>query len=190
MLSNVRRLWGGTEIDGSIDGGGSASGSDNPNTRSLVSCQPLSGLFEVVEQRGLDPELLIVDTGRTVDYLRDRRNRVPWEDFRLVVEQLAYHYDEDEIVAIGRQLVNTAAQRPFGLIARRFFSIGDFYRAVFSQKSGWGKPMFPCMTSTCIQLATDVFEVTLELHEGFVPSPVFVMITEGNIIGIPEVLGG
>ena len=155
----------------------------------MVSCQPLGGLFETVERRGLDARVLVGDTTRTIGFLSDRRNRVHWHELRAIVEHLSDHYDDDEIVDIGRRLVHTEAQRPFGLIARYFLSVESFYRAVFSANSGWGRPMFPCLDSTFVQLDDDVFEATLTIHDGFEPSHAFDLITKGNIIGMPEVLG-
>ena len=95
----------------------------------------------------------------------------------------------EEIIDIGRCLVHTEAQRPFFFIARRFFAVVDFYRAVFSPDAGWGGPMFPCITPTFTELGDGHYEATLTLDERLPRSRVFALITEGNIIGMPEVLG-
>lgn len=170
-------------------GAGDAFGRSERSEQASVSCRPLSGLFEEVERRGLDASLLIRDDAHSLAFLRNKRNRVHWDEFRTVLDRLADHYEDDEIVDIGRHLVHTEAQRPFGFIAKRFFSVGDFYRAVFSTKSGWGQPMFPCMESTFAQLDDGVFEASLTMRPGFTPSRPFLLVTEGNIIGMPEVLG-
>lgn len=157
--------------------------------RALVSCKPLSAVFDAVAREGRDTETLLVGVEAPRERLLDRRQRVHWDDFRRVIDNATRPWGDAEIVEFGRGLVHTRAQRVFGLIAKHLFSVSDFYRAVLSPRTGYGPAMFPCIDSTFVDLGEGRFEATLVLGEGFEPCPAFFRITQGNLVGLPEALG-
>jgi PAS domain S-box-containing protein len=100
-----------------------------------VSARAILPIWEAVRRRGLDPALLAEGTGATIGTLTDPRERVSFATFHRVMANLGAMVDDDEIVAIGREVLDSPFLRALMLPGRYLFGGADVYRWFFGIRS-------------------------------------------------------
>jgi PAS domain S-box-containing protein len=100
-----------------------------------IGARAILPLWEAVRRRGLDPARLADGSGATIGQLTDPRERVSWATFHRVMQNLGAMVDDDELVAIGREILDSPFLRALLLPGRYMFGVADVYRWFFGPNS-------------------------------------------------------
>jgi PAS domain S-box-containing protein len=100
-----------------------------------VSARAILPLWEAVRRRGLDPTRLAEGCGATIGQLTDPRERISYAAFHRVLANLGTMLDDDELVAVGRETLESPFLRALILPGRYMFGVADVYRWFFGPNS-------------------------------------------------------
>jgi PAS domain S-box-containing protein len=100
-----------------------------------VGTRAVLPIWEAVRRRGLEPARLADGAGATIGILTDPRARVPYATFHRVMTNLGTMFDDDEIVAIGHEVLESPFLRALMLPGRYLFGGADVYRWFFGSRS-------------------------------------------------------
>lgn len=154
-----------------------------------VSCQILEVFFRALPKKGLPPESLLVGTAVPLHHLRNRRERIDWEDFRQIMSNARQIWSEEELVLLGGAVFNAPAMRAISVIARLLFDALGFYTWVFTKQQGAGDQQFTCVDSTLTPLSPRRLRLDLKLKPGYRGCPEFFLVSKGTFSNMPRVLG-
>lgn len=154
-----------------------------------VSCKVLDIWFRHIAKKKLDPHVLVEGTGCTVELLRDKNERIEWEEFVRVMRNVGRIWSSDELVEIGATYFNAPYMRPFAIVARLLFTPTEFYRWMFMKAKGVGNQGFTCVEPSYEELAPLKLLLKLSLPEGFTPCPEFFVVSKGTFAGMPQIFG-
>ena len=93
-----------------------------------VSCRVLSIFFKPFAARGIPLTELVAGTPVTLATLKDKNQRVDWSDLCVMMDNVRRHFDEPELVEIGRQYFRAPAMRFLFVVARMLFTPMEFIR--------------------------------------------------------------
>ncbi len=134
-------------------------------------------------------ESLLEGSGVSLETIRTKEERIDWPNFVEAMRNLRRWFTDDDLIEIGRSLLRTPATRFASVIARLLFSPMEFYAWTFKPGSGLGNQWFTCVEPSLKMLSATELELTLRVPEGFEPCSEFFIITRGNFIEMPALLG-
>jgi signal transduction histidine kinase len=154
-----------------------------------VSCKALEVLLRPVVAKGIPIEQLVAGTSVSLPRLRNRKDRIDWSEFVVIMRNMRPHFTDDEYVETGREFLRTSGLRFALVVARLLYSAKDFYHWFMKPREGVGNQHFSCVMPTLRDVSADELEVDLVLPEGYEMCWDFFVITQGNFEELPALLG-
>jgi signal transduction histidine kinase len=154
-----------------------------------VSCRVLEIFFRPLAAKSIPAETLVVGTDLDVRVLLDKNERLSWGDFVIVMRNIGRAFDEDELMQIGRTLLQSPMMRFASVVARMLFSPMELYDWSFTPKRGLGNQLFNCIEIGYERLSSTEIEVSLTLPTPLEPCREFFVVTQGNFSEMPALLG-
>lgn len=121
--------------------------------------------------------------------LQSRKDRIDWSDFSAVMRNIRPYFTDDEYIELGRTYLRAPGLRFAMVIARLALSPMDFYRWFSKPREGVGNQMFSCITPQHREIAPYEIELDLTLPDGFEVCWDFFLISKGNVVEMPRLLG-
>src|SRR5688500_1510605 len=154
-----------------------------------VSCRVFDIFLKPLAAKGVPASIMVEGTNLTLAKLRDKHERVDWSEMCIILRNLRGVFSEEELVDIGRSYFRAAPLRFAFVVGRLLFTPMGFYRWLNKPREGVGNQMFTCVTPTQREISEYECEVDLVLHEGIEYSREFFVLTSGNFIEMPRLLG-
>src|SRR5262249_30400354 len=129
-----------------------------------VSCRVLEAVFKAAERKQYPPHLLLTGTPYTLAELRDKRARIDWAEFALIMSTSRRVFSEDDFVAMGDAMLRSPLVRSLAGFARLLFSTGEFYEWV-NRGRGGGNMLFSCIDPHYEELGPGRARVELRLPQ-------------------------
>ncbi|HZN91484.1 MAG TPA: enolase C-terminal domain-like protein, partial [Myxococcales bacterium] len=139
------------------------------------------------EKRPFD--LVAKGCGYSVAHLRNKRERIEWSAFLIVMQNVQELWTKEEQEELGAEWFRSPYMAPFTAVARLVFSALDFYRWMFTKETGVGDQSFACIDNHYEELGPTRLRLELQLRPGYQPCPEFFLVSKGTFSGMPEVLG-
>lgn len=93
-----------------------------------VDVRSLEPLFEAATRKGIALEAIVEGTGYAPTQLTTRGDRLSWKAFTTILENMGRHFDDDELVGIGRGFVEKPVHRAMFTAGRMLFSLPEIFR--------------------------------------------------------------
>ncbi|MCC6998456.1 MAG: response regulator [Deltaproteobacteria bacterium] len=154
-----------------------------------VSCRVLDGWFRTLEKRRLPPTLLAEGTGYGVAHLRNKHERIEWNAFVRLHENISRQFTEEEMVAIGREWLSGPLLRAFSAPARLLFTTRDMYQRLVQEKSLGQEVFGGCVAGTIVDLSPGHLRLTVSFKPDLAIPRGFFLPTLGVYQMLPTLLG-
>jgi signal transduction histidine kinase/CheY-like chemotaxis protein len=135
--------------------------------RREVSCRALDIFFSALPGKGLPPEALTTGMDYPLEYLRNKHNRIDWDNFCVFLENAGKIWTDDEFLAISERFLDSPWVRPFTIISRFLFSVKDVYRFGAQPGTGAVNQLFGVMDGEVIDLGPDHIITVFTLYPGY-----------------------
>jgi GAF domain-containing protein/nitrogen-specific signal transduction histidine kinase len=151
-----------------------------------VSCRVVIPLLSKLDEEGRDVTAMLAGTGYTVEHLKDSKKRMSWDGFRTLMSNIGSVLSDDELVELGKTIVDSVPIRPSVLMARLLFSVQDFYR--------WDTERLMTQNYTCVrghvyESGAQQLRLEFDLLPGYEPCREWYLCGKGNLIALPTALG-
>jgi signal transduction histidine kinase len=154
-----------------------------------VSC----GVFQIFERplaaKGVAAEVMVEGTSLRIATLRNKKARIAWHEFVIVMHNLRSHFTDEEYLEIGRKHIRSPPLRFAFVIGRLLFSPMELYRWFNKPREGVGNQLFTCIIPNYRELSPNEIEVDLTLPERYEVCWDFFIVTAGHMEEIPRLLG-
>ncbi len=155
-----------------------------------VSTKVFAIFLRTLEERQIPIEDIVKGTTVSPARFRNKRERIDWGEFEVIMGNLRKYFTDEDYVALGRTYLHSPGLR-FALVAARLlFSSKDFYRWMNKPRDGVGNQMFTCIVPTQRDISEHEIQIDLTLADGYEMVWDFFVITAGNFEEIPKALGG
>ena len=154
-----------------------------------VSNKVFAMFVKDLRRRAIDPAVLLDNTDVTLPALMDKNERVDWAVHNRIMANVRRHFSDEELVQVGRSWLRSPGLRFVFVVGRLLLTPMGFYRWMNKPREGAGNQMFTCVTPKHRDLTEDTCEVELTLPEGFEVCWEFYIVTKGNFIEMPRLLG-
>ncbi len=154
-----------------------------------VSCKVFPILFRPLERKGIALEQIVVGSTVPANKLLDKKARIDWADYVVIMRNVRTHFTDEEYIELGREYMRSPGLKFAFVIARLMFSAMDFYRWMNKPRDGVGNQMFTCIMPTHREPAPNEIEMDLEVKEGLEIVWDFFLISKGNMEELPKLLG-
>ena len=145
--------------------------------------------FRPLAAKGVPLEQMVEGTGVSLARLRKRNERIDWADLCAILGRLQAHFTADEFVEVGRSYFRSPALRFAFVIGRALLTPMGFYRFINKPRTGAGNQMFTCVMPTHREISDTECEVELNLPEAFEVCWPFFLVSKGNFVEMPRLLG-
>jgi hypothetical protein len=145
--------------------------------------------FRPLIAKGIALDQMVEGTGVSLARLRKRNERIDWADLCAILGRLQAHFTEDEFVEVGRSYFRSPALRFAFVIGRALLTPMGFYRFINKPRTGAGNQMFTCVVPTHREISDTECEVELTLPEGYEVCWPFFLVSKGNFVEMPRLLG-
>ena len=145
--------------------------------------------FKELKKQGLPAELLGRGTPYSIDYLRDKNERIEWAVLAQIMNNLSKVWPDEEFVRQGGSFFAHPFMRPFSLVGRFLFEPRAFYAYLNRPNSGMGNQLFSCITPSLRDVGDNALEVTLLLPDGYPYCRQFFLCTKGAMEQLPRFVG-
>jgi hypothetical protein len=151
-----------------------------------VACRIVAPIISILEERGVDVASMLAETGYTVEHVKDPGKRMSWDGFRTLMSNAGSVLPDDELVELGKTIVDSVPIRPFVLMARLLFSVQGLYR--------WGTERLMTQDHTCVrgrmyESGPRQLRLEFDLLPGYEPCREWYLVGKGNLIALPTTLG-
>ena len=153
-----------------------------------VACSSFGPLFEDLARQGVSREeiaALAEGTGRTIKELSDRRERIGWDGYCRLMENVRKYWGDQEFVEHGLRFFSSPLVRPIVLVARQFYNAEDFYRFSTRRVS---RLHFTCIETTVHEVEPGHLRFTISMESGYSPNREYCLITAGCLTALPGVV--
>ncbi|MBL8952214.1 MAG: response regulator [Myxococcaceae bacterium] len=140
-------------------------------------------------ERGLALESLLTGVPYSVDHIKDKRKRIDWDAFAMLLSNVGAYWSRDELVEIGRRVIRNPYLKYFAVVGRALMSAQDFYGWVFREGSGAGNQTFSNVIPKFSVLAPNVVRLAMKVPEPYRESPEFFHISHGNFQEMSTMVG-
>ena len=154
-----------------------------------VACRGLAPFFQELPKKGLPPETLTVDTGYPVDHFLNKQARIDWDCFRIFMINARTVWSEEELVALGSNILKSPWMRPFTLPVRLLFSARDLYYWLARPGIGSGNQIFTCIQLSLQDVDSQHLSLEATMQPGYAPCPEFFLVSKGVFIHLPDLIG-
>ncbi|HTJ44950.1 MAG TPA: ATP-binding protein [Kofleriaceae bacterium] len=154
-----------------------------------VSCRVFEILIGAVEEKGIALERMVAGTDVPIAILKNKHERITWQDTVTIMRNMSTAFSEEEYVEIGRQHLRSRMLRFVFVVARLRFTPIGFYKWMNKPKEGVGNQLFTCITPHHRDISDTECECDLILQDGYPDCPEFFMLSRGNFMEMPRLLG-
>ncbi|HUJ56906.1 MAG TPA: HAMP domain-containing sensor histidine kinase [Kofleriaceae bacterium] len=154
-----------------------------------VSCQVFSIFMRSLRRKGVGVETLVANTSVPISKLRDKKARIDWAEFVVMMRNMRPHFSDEEFVEIGRTFLRSPALKFAFVVGRLLFTPMEFYRWFHRPHEGVGNQLFSCVVPAHRELSDSEIEVDFTVPEGYEVSREFHLVSIGNAIELPRLLG-
>lgn len=154
-----------------------------------VSCKVFGLMLAPIAAKGLTLDDVVRDSGITPATLEDKKARIDWSQYVVIMRNLRPHFTDEEYTELGRRYLRAPGLRFAFVIARLAMSPMDFYRWFSKPKQGVGNQMFNCVVPSHRELGGGEIELDLTLPEGYEICWDWFLISKGNVEEMPALLG-
>jgi len=153
-----------------------------------VAVRVLIPLWAAVRAAGADPERLSHGTGCSAAHLSDPRERISWQAFVRLMSNLGELLDDDQLVALGSDVLDAPLIRALLLPGRLLFGVADIYRWVFGP-TGPASQMFVAHEGRIVELSPGHLRLETYMKPGYAPSRENYLMLRGSLTGLSRALG-
>lgn len=153
-----------------------------------VSARAVIAVWEAVRRRGLDPTKLAVGTGYSAAQLTNRNERISWAGFHRLMSNLGDMLDDEALVEIGRETIESPFFRALALPGRHLFGAPDVYRWCFAP-NGPAMDLFTVCDGTITSVGHGRLRFDHWVKQGYEPSRENLLVLKGTLIAIGTALG-
>lgn len=154
-----------------------------------VSCKVLDIFFRELQRSGEPLERLADGTGFSVDFLRNKKERLEWSEFVRVMDNADTIWTRDDYIRIGGAFFGNKLLTSVTVAGRLLFTAKDFYRWIAKKRDGVGNQLFTCIDAEWKDVGSSDVEVSLMLQEGYEQCPAFFHVSHGAFKDVPKLLG-
>ncbi|HSR95711.1 MAG TPA: ATP-binding protein, partial [Kofleriaceae bacterium] len=145
--------------------------------------------FGPLAAKGIALEDMLRGTNVSLATLRKRNERIDWTDLCVMHRNLRPFFTDDELVEVGRSYFRSKGLRFAFVIGRVLLTPMGFYRFINKPRVGSGNQMFNCILPNQREISDSECVVDLTLPEGFEVCWDFFLLSKGNLIEMPRLLG-
>jgi len=154
-----------------------------------VSAKVFALFMAPLAAKGVPVEVMVQGTNVSLATLHNKHERIDWTDTCAIMANLRPYFTDAEYREMGRSYLQTPGLRFAFVVARLLFTPMGFYRFFNKPRQGAGNQMFNCITPKHYDISEHACGVDLTLPEGFEICREFFIITGGNFIEMPRLLG-
>jgi signal transduction histidine kinase/DNA-binding response OmpR family regulator len=150
-----------------------------------MAIQPL---LEYLEIRNLPLETLLAGVPYTLDYLRNKHERIEWDMYCKIMANLRMNWSDDDFEQLGFGLTRTVPFRKIMIVAKFLFTPPEAYSWWISGR-GPARQFFDCVTPTIERVGENHLFITLTLPPGYHYCRELFLTTKGSLAAGTEVMG-
>lgn len=154
-----------------------------------VSCRILEIFFHALAEKNLPPHTLTTGVAYSLEYLQNKKKRIDWNSFCLIMENASQVWSDEELVALAGTLINSPWVKPFAMIAKIFVSAKDIYRYGGQPRTGAFNQLFNVANGVVTEIGPNNIMSEYTMHPGYKKSPQFGLIGMGVQKALPRLLG-
>src|SRR5688572_4352544 len=133
-----------------------------------VSCRALGVIFKAAKRRKIDDAVLAEGSGHDVAYLRDTKNRIPWESFCRVLRNARAHWSLEELSDLNEAFTKSPVFSTVGIVARILFTARDLFAYLQKKSVGGGAQLFSdCVVPSYEHVGSDTTVIRLEIADPY-----------------------
>ena len=153
-----------------------------------VSCRALGITFQELQRRGQPLEIVLDGVPYSLEYLRDKHNRIDWESYRRLSANLGQLLNDEELVALGGAFMRSPWAKPIALVGQLFYTAHEFYR--WTTEPGLSSNRdFTCLETSSQSLGANRLSITVKMQPGYEPCAEYFLVVKGVLISMPVLLG-
>jgi signal transduction histidine kinase len=156
-----------------------------------VSCILLDTVFHGLERKKISADIVCSGIPYDMKYLRDKNERIEWDVFCRIVENLKTVLDDKGFEGLGDYVGRTRFWDPHITIAKILFTPTKLYWWWSSpSKHGGGKKVVSCIEPVVKKMGENHMRITLTIQDGYRDCPEFFMVTKNGFAFVPVIFGG
>jgi len=150
--------------------------------------------FRGIKAKGLPASALTAGVPYTLSQLENKHERIDWDAFVKMMENLRALCSEEEIIEMGGAWIDSPLLRHTSLIVGALFTPKRFYQWLASPdpknpKAGGGAQVFSCMGTTFHDRGPDRLTLEVHLDKGYAPCREFYLLCIGGFRAVPRLVG-
>lgn len=153
-----------------------------------VSCVIVTPLIETLLSQGLDPEPFAHTAGTTVARLQNRRDRISWAAFNLLMSALTEIWTPPALSDIGARSVRSLGRVPASIVARRILGPADLYALIGHSLVRRKRWLVSCIDQRAWEVLPTHIVVELTVDDGYELCPGLYHLTHGFLKAIPTLI--
>ncbi len=161
----------------------------DPLVGSEVSCRAIAGWMDACRTQDKDLALLFQGVQRETDHWLDPEQRISWNEYKIVSENAALLWSEEEERMILENMPRMNWLRSLTLAARVLFMPSDFFMWIGSERQPIQRHLFSCFRYTCERMGPGHVVMWVDFKKGIEPFPEFEFGAVTIFSVLPTVLG-
>ena len=154
-----------------------------------VSCRVFDIFERPLAAKRVPAEIMVAGTSLSLAQLRNKKERITWRDFLIVMRNLRAHFTDEEYLELGRSYIRSPPLRFAFVIGRLLLSPIELYRWMNKPREGAGNQLFTCVTPKQRELSENELEIELTMSDGYEVCWDFYLVTIGHMEELPTLLG-
>ncbi len=153
-----------------------------------VSSKVFMVFMKPLKAKGVPLETMVRGTAVTLAMLHDKNARIDWTDTCAIMRNLRPHFTDAEYRQLGRSYLQSPGVRFIFVVGRLLLTPMSFY-AWMNKPRGTNNQLFNCIKPAHRELNDHECEVDLLVDDGLEICWEFFVITSGNFVEMPRLLG-
>lgn len=149
----------------------------------------VQSILEYAAKQNLSPEKLCSEVPYTLEYLRNKRERIEWDVFCRIMANLRLNWSDDEFERMGFDIIRSVPFRSLLVVVRLLFTGPELYFWWTTGPDGPGRQLFSCLTPAIEQIGKNHIVLTLTLQPGYDFCREVFVTTKGSMAAGPELIG-
>ena len=162
------------------------------NAGNEVSCKVLEHYLREIESKKLDVDLFLKDCHYDLAYLKEKTNRIGWNDFCLLLDNLCHNlnFSHQDIRQMGRDSINAPFMKPVFAIAKGLYTLPElFYWLHGDATNKMISYLFNCIDMSCHFDDQNNFTIHFAMAKGYKAHEGFYWSSLGLMESIPMIYG-
>ena len=149
-----------------------------------VSCRQFEMYDRGAQELGIDPADLLTGSNLTIEQLRRRQGRVPWDQWVVVVNNFERAVGgPDAMRRWGMRIVDHDYMSPLRRVARLLLTPASLYRVAIS----WTGPVtYPHLRFEVNELDDRRLRVVVTIPAAYRPAPAWLRLVQGTLVVLPR----